>query len=105
MPRDRLSILLPIDSLIEVDGNSQVVSHMQIKKNDETQRYELRFFDKEKLILKKEYHNMTLNVISGNQKRLSLHISENGKINSIKIIFVTVKDVLRIKKYVDTLLI
>lgn len=105
MHNDRLSILLPVDTFLSIDDNKDAVSHMQIKKNDETKRYELRFFNEAKLVSKKDYHNMTLNVISGDDERLSIQISENGKSNSLELIFETEKDVVRIKKYVDTLLI
>ncbi len=105
MPNDRLSILLPVNTLISVDGDKTPISHMQIKKNDNTKRYELRFFNETKLVLTKQYHNMTINVISSDQDQLSIHISENGKANSLELVFETEKDVLRIKKYVDTLLI
>ncbi len=105
MHNDRLSILLPVNTNVSVDGNKHPVSHMQIKKNDETKRYELRFFNHAKQELKKQYHNMTINVISSDSNKLSIQISENGKLNPLELIFETEKDVLRIKKYVDTLLI
>lgn len=105
MHNDRLSILLPVNSYLSVDGDRYAISHMQIKKNDETKRYELRFFNQSKQELKKQYHNMTINVISSDSNKLSINISENGKINPLELIFETEKDVLRIKKYVDTLLI
>lgn len=105
MYNDRLSILLPVNTILSVDGNNQAVTHMQIKKNDKTKRYELRFFNEVKLEYKTDYHNMTLNVISGDKNQLSIHISENGKENQLELLFETEKDVVRIKKYVDTLLI
>lgn len=105
MHNDRLSILLPANTNLLADGSKEAVSHMQIKKNDETKRYELRFFLEAKQVLKKQYHNMTINVISSDDDKLSIHISENGKVNPLELIFETEKDVLRIKKYVDTLLI
>lgn len=105
MNNDRLSILLPVDTFLSIDGEMGAVTHLQIKKNDETKRYELRFFDEAKLVIKKQYHNMTLNVISSDNNKLSIHISESGKGNQLELVFETEKDVLRIKKYVDTLLI
>lgn len=105
MHKDRLSIILPAQTEIVSDELKQTVSHLQIKKNDDTKRYELRFFDASNLVLKKQYHNMTINVISSNKDNLSITISENAKQNQIELLFKTEKDVLRIKKYVDTLLI
>ncbi len=105
MPSDRLSILLPVNTNLITDDESNPISHMQIKKNDTTRRYELRFFKEDKQVVKKQYHNMTINVVSGDQESLSIHISENGKANKLELAFETEKDVLRIKRYVDTLLI
>ncbi|WOO87383.1 hypothetical protein RZE82_00150 [Mollicutes bacterium LVI A0039] len=105
MPNDRLSILLPVETFLIADEDKTIVTHMQIKKNDTTKRYELRFFATEQFIKKKQYHNMTINVISSEKDNLSIHMSENGKANPLELVFKREKDVLRIKKYVDTLLI
>ncbi|WOO89146.1 hypothetical protein R2F61_00160 [Mollicutes bacterium LVI A0078] len=105
MHNDRLSILLPANTILAVDNTKINISHMQIKKNDKTKRYELRFFEEAKQVAKKQYHNMTINVISSDEDNLSMHIMENGKSNALELLFETEKDVLRIKKYVDTLLI
>lgn len=105
MLKDRLSILLSASTKLVANEAIQDVTHMQIKKNDITKRYELRFYNKSKLIVLKQYHNMTINVISNESNRFTIHITEGGKANSLELIFENEENVLRIKKYVDTLLI
>lgn len=105
MRNDRLSILLPVDTYLLTGDKRVGLSHMQIKKNDVSKRYELRFFNQAQLEAMKQYHNMTINVINGDSGQLSIHISESSKANTIELVFAQEKDVLRIKKYVDTLLI
>ncbi len=105
MHNDRLSIIVPANTVLVCDESKHEISHLQIKKNDQTKRYELRFFLGATQVAKKMYHNMTINVISGDHDQLSMQMSESGKSNSIELIFKSEKDVLRIKKYVDTLLI
>lgn len=105
MLKDRLSILLSASTKLVANDEVYDVTHMQIKKNDITKRYELRFYNKSKLIVLKQYHNMTINVISNENNRFTIHITEGGKANSLELIFENEENVLRIKKYVDTLLI
>ncbi len=106
MAKDRLSIILPVATAAEFDNVKGESTHMQILRNDKTKHYELRFWDNEgKLLGKKRYHNMTINVMSDNDNNLSMHFAEAEQKSDLSLLFEKRHDVVSIKKYVDTLLI
>lgn len=105
MNKDRLLILLPVGTKLLEETEGLEVTHMQIKRNDQTKRYELRFFMEHKLLGKDSFHNMTINVMTDDEDCLSMHFSEGTKKSHLGLSFEKKHDVLRIKKYVDTLLI
>lgn len=104
MLNDRLSVLLPANTIVLMGKETVDVTHIQIKKNDKLKRYEIRLFEHENLIVKKEYHNMTINVLSNNANAISLEVSENNK-QKLEIKFEESIDIVKVKRYVDTLLI
>ncbi len=104
MNSNRMSLLLPYDTYL-VSSKPKYVTHMQIKNNDIKKCYELRFFNRDKVIAKSDYKNMTINVISSNDDKFSLLINEDKDKNQMELIIDSKIDVSTIKKYVDTLLI
>lgn len=104
MLNDRLSVLLPVKTTVVKGKETADVTHIQIKKNDKVKKYELRLFEYDNLVVKKEYHNMTINVLSNNANAISLEVSEDNK-QKLEIKFEESIDIVQVKKYVDTLLI
>ncbi len=105
MSNIRRSILLPVNTVFISEEKEMLLTHLQILKNDRIKSYEIRLFNAELQISKSVFQNMTINVMSEDDNTLSLIIAEQGNSNKLEIQFKSVKDVLRVKKYVDTLLV
>ncbi len=96
---------MPVNTVLISEEKEMLLTHLQILKNDRIKSYEIRLFNAELQISKSVFQNMTINVMSEDDNTLSLVIADQGNSNKLEIQFKSVKDVLRVKKYVDTLLV